>query len=218
VETRLDKVSNDGKLGIISEGDDLLVNHESKDSELGGTAVVELDGTLGELGFLIERVPAKVNVSVSEITNEFISSSFNVTHDSAFEETNERDQLDKSSRGDGVGTKEGSNSIGVRGERVTRVVNVSWKMDSSTGGDLSQKGQLTDTSMLDLDVTKTVESFFIGTVQDAHGIPKAKGGLNTKFTIEGRCREGSGLWGRSRGGGKGRSRGEKGGKDGELHL
>jgi hypothetical protein len=215
--TRLDKVSNDGKLGIISEGDDLLVNHESKDSELGGTAVVELDGTLGELGFLIERVPAKVNVSVAEITNKFISGSFNVTHDSAFEETNEGDELDKSGGGDGVGANKGGNSVGVRGERVTRVVNASWKMDSGTGGDLSKEGQHADTSVLDLDVTKTVESFFIRTVQEAQGIPKAKGGLNTKFTIKVRCREG-GLGGSGLGGGKGRNRGDEGGKDGELHL
>ena len=51
----------------------LLVNHKSEDTHLGGTAVVELDGTLLELGFIIKRVPAKVEVSVSEVTREFSS-------------------------------------------------------------------------------------------------------------------------------------------------
>eukprot|EP00585_Thalassiosira_rotula_P016193 CAMPEP_0196168690 /NCGR_PEP_ID=MMETSP0911-20130528/3377_1 /TAXON_ID=49265 /ORGANISM="Thalassiosira rotula, Strain GSO102" /LENGTH=67 /DNA_ID=CAMNT_0041434735 /DNA_START=83 /DNA_END=282 /DNA_ORIENTATION=+ len=40
------KVSNDGKIGIISKGNNLLVDHKAKDTHHGGTAVVELDGTL----------------------------------------------------------------------------------------------------------------------------------------------------------------------------
>ncbi len=42
----LNEVPNDGKIRVVSEGDDLLVNHESKHAKHGGTAVVKLDGTL----------------------------------------------------------------------------------------------------------------------------------------------------------------------------
>jgi hypothetical protein len=38
----------------------LFVDHKGKDSHLGGTALVELDGTLLELGLLIKGVPAEV--------------------------------------------------------------------------------------------------------------------------------------------------------------
>ena len=79
----LRKVSNDGKIGIVSKRNDLFVDHKSKDSHLCGTAVVELDGTLGKLGLLIKVIPSKVNVSVTEVTNEFVSSSRNVSHDGA---------------------------------------------------------------------------------------------------------------------------------------
>ena len=64
----LKEVSNDGKSGVISEGGDLLVDHKSEDTNHGGAAVVELDGTLGELGLLIKVIPAEVDVSVTEVT------------------------------------------------------------------------------------------------------------------------------------------------------
>ena len=36
----LEKVSNDRKLGVVSERDDQLVNHKSEDTHLGGMSVV----------------------------------------------------------------------------------------------------------------------------------------------------------------------------------
>jgi hypothetical protein len=36
---------------------ELLMDHKSKDSHHGGMTVVQLDGTLGELGLLVEEVP-----------------------------------------------------------------------------------------------------------------------------------------------------------------
>ena len=47
--SNLGEVANDGKLGVVSKKDDLLVDHESEDTKHDGTAVVELDGVLGEL-------------------------------------------------------------------------------------------------------------------------------------------------------------------------
>ena len=57
----LGQVADDGKIGVVSEGDDLLVDHKSEDAEHGGAAVVELDGTLLELGLLIKVIPAEVD-------------------------------------------------------------------------------------------------------------------------------------------------------------
>ena len=49
---------------------DLLVHHEAKDAHHGGTAVVELNGTLAELGVLREGIPAEVEGAVAEISGE----------------------------------------------------------------------------------------------------------------------------------------------------
>ena len=72
------EVSNDGKIRIISKRNDLLMDHKSKDSHHGGTAVVELNGTLGKLGLLIKINSAEVNVSIMEVTNMFIFGSLNI--------------------------------------------------------------------------------------------------------------------------------------------
>ena len=42
------EVANDWEVCVISKGDDLLMDHKSKDSHHGGTAVVELDSTLAQ--------------------------------------------------------------------------------------------------------------------------------------------------------------------------
>ena len=59
--------------------------HESEDSHHGGTALVELNGTLLELGLRIEGVPAKVDGSVAEVT-DVLTRSGDVTHDHLEEE------------------------------------------------------------------------------------------------------------------------------------
>ena len=64
--TFLDASGKDGNAQYV-------VDHKTEETHLGGTAVVELDGTLLELGFFVKRVPAKVEVSVSEVTREFSS-------------------------------------------------------------------------------------------------------------------------------------------------
>jgi hypothetical protein len=208
-------VSDEWEIGVVSEGDDLLVDHESEDSQLGGTSVVELDGTLGHLFFFGEGIPSEVDVSITEVTNEFVSGVGDITHDGAFEESNEGDQLDESSSGDGIGARDGGDSIGEGGEGVSGVVNVSWKVDSSTGDNLSKEGKLTDTSVLDLDVTETVETVLVGSIEQSHGIPTSKRSLGTKFVFEGivQSRTGGLLGGRGEGGG----RSKEGGEDGKLH-
>jgi len=116
------EVSDDGKIGVVSKRDDLLVDHKSEDSHHGGTAVVELDGTLLELGLLVEVIPAEVNVSVTEVTDELVSSSRNIAHKGTLEDSNESNDLDKSGSGNGVGAEKGGNTIGERVKGVSGVV------------------------------------------------------------------------------------------------
>jgi hypothetical protein len=171
-------VSDDWKFRIVSKGNDTYVNRKSKNSHHGGTSVVQFNGTLLKRGLFIKVGPSVVDVSVTEgfgtswnLTQPHATSrnltqphatSRNLTHEGAFEDTNEGDHLNNSGGGDVVASEDGSNSIGVRVEGVTSVVDGSWKVDSGTGGDLAREGQLTDASMLDLDVTKTFESLFGG--------------------------------------------------------
>ena len=147
----LAEVSNDGKIRVVTKRDDLLVDHKSEDTHHGGAAVVQLDGTLGELGLLIKVIPAEVDVAVTEVSDELVSGSRNITHEAALKEADEGDDLDKSGGGDGVGADEGGDTVGERVEGVSRVVDVSAEVDSATGDDLSKEGKLRDTSVLDLD-------------------------------------------------------------------
>jgi hypothetical protein len=135
-------VANDRKFRIVTERDDLLVDHKSKDTHHGSTAVIELNGALLQLFFLAEVLPSEVNVSVTEVTDELVASSLNIAHERTFEESNEGNELDESSSGDGVRSNKGGNTVGVRVEGVSRIVNGSWEVESSTGGDLSQEGKL----------------------------------------------------------------------------
>ena len=67
------------------------MNHKSEDSHLGGTALVELDGTLLQLLLIVEGVPSEVNVVVTEVTDEV--SSGDVLHNSKLKDSNEENDL-----------------------------------------------------------------------------------------------------------------------------
>ena len=209
-------MSNDREVGIVSKRNDLFVDHESDDSHHGGTSVVELDGTLGELLFLIEVIPSEVNVSVSEITDEFVSGSGNILHETNFEESNKGNHLDKSSGRDGVRSDKGGNTVGEGVEGVSSGVDGSRKVESSSGGDLSEEGKHTDTSVLDLDVSEIVESFLVDiTVEESEGIEESKRGLGTELVLEGLDGGGGSSLldrGESSGGG------DEGGEDGRFHF
>ena len=118
------------------------MNHKSKDSHHGGTSVVQLNGTLGELGLLIELIPSEVNVSVTEVTNVLVSGSGNITHEGTLKDSDEGDDLDKSSSGDGVRSEKGGNTVGERVEGISSIVDGSRKVDSGTGDNLSKEGKL----------------------------------------------------------------------------
>ena len=145
------------------------MDHETEDSHHGGTSVVELDGTLGELLFLIEGVPSVVDGSGSEVTNE-LSFSRVVTHDE-FEDEDKGEKLDPSSLRDG---SQGTGSRRNGGEAGSLEVNVSGKTDSGVLGDESEEGKHGDTSVLDFGVSELLESLLGSVVEHTERIVESK--------------------------------------------
>jgi len=193
---------------------ELLVDHKSKNSHHGSTSVVQLNGTFGELGLRVELVPTEVKSSVAEVTDELAFSS-DILHDEKLEETNKGDNLSKSGSGDGIRSRNGGPAVREGVEGVSSVVNVSGKVDSGTGNDVSKESKLSNTSVLDLDVTEAVEALLISIIEESKGVEESKRGLGTELRLEG-VKGGSGLSGL--GGGESGGRAEEGGEDSELHL
>jgi hypothetical protein len=165
-------------------------------------------------GLLIKVIPSEVNVSIAEVTDELVSGSWDGLHEGALKDTNEGDDLDKSSGRDAVRSEKGGNTVGERVEGVSGVVDGSRKVDSSTGGDLTQEGQHANASVLDFDVSKTFEATFVFSAQLTEGIEEAKRWLSSKFILESlQGGGGGGLLSRSKSSGAC----DKGGKDGRLH-
>jgi hypothetical protein len=188
----------------------LVVDHKSQHTHLGGTAVVQFNGTLLKLGLLIEGVPAKVNIIVTEVTWEFSSS--DVLHDGNLQEANEGENL----KGSGDGNCRRSSPAGADvGELGSSVVNVSWKADSGSSSEVSKHTKHADTSVLDLDVTKTVELFLVSTSDKTKRVEEAKRFLGTKFALE---TQGLGVLGGPLGRSHSSGGDDKGGKDGGLHC
>eukprot|EP00563_Minutocellus_polymorphus_P018217 CAMPEP_0197733688 /NCGR_PEP_ID=MMETSP1434-20131217/44034_1 /TAXON_ID=265543 /ORGANISM="Minutocellus polymorphus, Strain CCMP3303" /LENGTH=224 /DNA_ID=CAMNT_0043321075 /DNA_START=819 /DNA_END=1490 /DNA_ORIENTATION=+ len=202
------KSANDGEVGNHANLVELLVDHEAKDAHHSGTAVVELDGTLGKLGLLIEGIPAEVEGTVAEITGELGIAS-DVLHDTKLKEANEEEDLDKTSLGDGVGAEDGGKTVGEGIEGVSGLVDRTVQVDSVAGDDLAEEGELADTAVLDLDVTEAVEALLVGILKKAEGIEEAKGGLGTELGLEGLESGGGGaLLGGGEGGGAGNEGGD----------
>ena len=189
------------------------MNHKAENSEHGGTSVVELDGTLLQLDLITEGVPSEVNFVVAEISREFTLSG-DILHDGQFKESNEGDNLVNSGSGDTIGT-DGSPSVRVRVEAVSGLIDGSRKVESGTGDDVSKESQHSNTSVLDLNISKTVESGLVSVGNHSQRIEKTKRRLGTKSIFES-AQGGAGglLLGRSKGG----SGGDKGGEDSGLHL
>ena len=189
---------------------ELFVDHEGKDTHLGGAALVELNGTLSELGFLVEGVPAEVKGVVTEVTNEF--SSGNVLHDKDLEEANEGNKLANSGSLDGG---KGGETIGDIRKCQAGVVNVSGETESGLLDKVSGDGKHTDASVLDLDVTETVELLLVAILNQAEGIEESNRVLGSKLTFEGlQGGGGDSLLGRGESDGRGNKRCD----DNRLHF
>jgi len=194
----------------------LLMHHESKNTHHGSTAIVELNTTLLQLGFLIQLTPEHTSIkAVTEVTNVLVSSSLNVLHDEQLKETDEAEDLHSTPIRDRVGAKKGSQPIGVGVERVAGIIDASREVGATTCSDLSKEGKLGDTAVLELDVTETVETLLVGIIEQSQRIEEAKRRLSTKLVLEG-VKGGGGLAGLGRGEGGGG--GDGGGKDNRLHV
>ena len=186
------------------------MDHKGKDSHLSGTSIVELDGTLGKLLLISEFIPSKVNLSIAEVTDEF--SSDNILHDEQFKSTNEGNGFGKASGGDGF---EGSESSGDISEFLSAQFDWSRKTDSGVGYEVTNDGKHGNTSVLELNISETIETLLASTVEKAKRVELSKGLLGTKGILEGtEGGGGSSLLGR----GKGGSRGDERGKNGGLHF
>jgi hypothetical protein len=212
----LGEVANDGKVGVVSKGDDLLVDHESEDTEHGGASVVELDGALGELGLLIKVIPSEVDVSVAEVANVLVSGSCNIAHEADLQPADEGNDLSLALERDGVGADEGGDAVGEGVKGVTGIVDVSRKVESSAGHDLAQEGELGNASVLDLDVTEAVEAL-LGDIarEHAEGVEETERGLGAELVLEGADGRGGLCHG---GGGESGGGADEGSDDGRLHC
>ncbi|KAL3774546.1 hypothetical protein ACHAWO_003997 [Cyclotella atomus] len=85
-----------------------------------------------------------------------------------------------------LGPKRAATPLGKESEGVSSVVDGSGKVDSGTGHNLSKEGKLSNTSVLDLNVTETVEAL-LGAVSRKHteGIEESKRRLGTELVLEG---------------------------------
>jgi hypothetical protein len=111
-------------------------------------------------------------------------SSGNILHDEKFQKTNEKNDLSQSSLRNSVRARDGGKTIRERVKAVSLQVNVSGKVDSGTGDDLSKEGKHGDTSVLELDVSETLELGFISIGNKAKRIVESKRFLCTQFTLE----------------------------------
>ena len=186
------------------------MDHKGEDSHHGGTALVQLNSTLGHLGLGIESVPAKVEGAVTEVTDEL--SSGDVLHDEELKGSDEGNNLGNSGSRDGV---EGGETVRDVLEAEAGVVDVTRETDSVLLDEVSNDGKHGDTSVLDLDVTETVELLLVSISNHAERVEEAKRRLGSELVLEGLQGGGlGGLLGRGEGGGGG----EEGGEDGKLHL
>ena len=158
------------------------MDHKSEDAHHGSTALVQFNRPLLCLPLSTLLVPAKV-VAVSEVTHEFRLSG-NISHNTDLQEGNESQDLKKSSGGDGVGSVDSGKSIRERVERVSGTVNISTEVNSGTRDQVSDEGELRNTSVLQLDVSQTVESLLVGIIEEAKRVPETKRSLCTELRLE----------------------------------
>mmetsp|Transcript_2671 Transcript_2671/g.3891 ORF Transcript_2671/g.3891 Transcript_2671/m.3891 type:complete len:217 (-) Transcript_2671:41-691(-) len=190
----------------------LLVDHKSKDTHLGSTSVIQFNGTLLQLFFVTVTVPSKVKCSITEVTGEF-SGTIDILHDEDFKESNECQNLQKTASGN---IRESGKTRFDTGKAGTGVINVSGKTNTTGGRDVSGDGKHGNTSVLQFDITKTIETRLILIQDKVKRIPESQRLLSTNLFFKGRQLGCDRLGGSSRSKGSGRA-GKKGKNGSSLH-
>ena len=129
----------------------LVVDHQAKDTHLCGTSLVKFDGALFEFPFIGLLVPTEIEESITEVTLEFRCTGFgtpDITGVSVegFHNTPCEHHLDNDLEGECLPCS--PTAWDVFG---------TWESDTSVGGQVSNNGQHSNTSVLQFDVTETFE-------------------------------------------------------------
>ena len=177
----------------------MLVDHQAKDAHHGGTSLVELNSALLQLGLIIEAIPAKVDGSVTEVTNVF--SSGDVLHDRGLKDTDEKQKLAQTSGGDGL---ERGETVGDIGKGGSRVVDIAREADAGFLDEVTDDGEHGNATVLEFDITKAVKLGLVTILDKTEGIEETKRRLGTELILEslqgtGRCLLGGGSERRSGG-------------------
>ena len=149
------------------------MHHKAEDTHHGGPAVIQLNCALLELLLGGKVVPSEfvsVHDAVAKVATELGLKNAHVgrhvrVHDAQLEDANEGKDLPESTGGDGIGTEESSQTVGVRIKGVTLVINGTREVDAGAGDDVAQEGQLGNTAVLQFDVTEALESLLGGILE-----------------------------------------------------
>ena len=157
------------------------------------------------------RMTYKVNVSIAEVTRELVRVRVR-SHDTNFHEEDEKKDLEKSSLGHSF---QGLEAVGNGSKGGSIGGNVSGKSDTGLLGQETNNSKHGNTSVLQFNVSETIELFLVRVFHKSKGIEESEGSLGTDFALETGAQGGRGLLLGNRG--ESSSAGDKGGKDGSLH-
>ena len=134
------------------------MDSQGKNSNLGSTAVVQLDGQLLVDGLL---VPARC-LQLSSL-DVILAGSV-----AELDQADEGHDLGNASGGDGV---EGSKAV-LHGGEGNAECDLSWEADTSGGHQVAEDGQLGDAAVLGLNGAQALEAGLVSVLQKAQRIPK----------------------------------------------
>mmetsp|Transcript_1300 Transcript_1300/g.2704 ORF Transcript_1300/g.2704 Transcript_1300/m.2704 type:complete len:217 (-) Transcript_1300:7-657(-) len=191
----------------------LFVDHQTQDTHLGSTSIVQFNSTLLHLPFISLLVPSEINESVAEVTNEFTSSPARVDSHGVLLVA--------------VGSFHGGpggNHLGPDHARGGRQGGkTSWdffstrESDSGIGGQVTNNSKHGNASVLEFHPAKTVEFILVDIGRHSHGVEESQRHLGSQLLGEVSVQGGRGLaslLGRSESSGGS----QEGSKDGRFHC
>mmetsp|Transcript_7029 Transcript_7029/g.9286 ORF Transcript_7029/g.9286 Transcript_7029/m.9286 type:complete len:231 (-) Transcript_7029:26-718(-) len=188
----------------------LLVNHQPQNPHLRRPSVIQFDRPLPQLGRVIKLVPTEVQRSVAVIPHELglVVEPVGVAVDDLGDDEEGahlgEDGLSVVGGGEGgPGSEAGGDVGGEVGEAV-----------AGGGGEVSYHGEHGDAAVLELDLTKAVESLLVGIREHSHGVEESQRSLSTKLILEG---ANLGVDASLLSGSEGSGRADKGKEAGSLH-
>ena len=139
------------------------MDHEGKDTHLGSTAVVQLDGLLLLDGLLVPTRSSQLSLL------DLLLASSEATLDGSHSQKGAEDGLSRKLRKSSQ-TSLHLGKVVSRGQRGGKAV-------ASSGHKVAKDGKHGDAAVLGLDEAEAVEALLIGVGKKSKGIPEAKGGL-----------------------------------------